>query len=454
MKSRAAIALMICLFSCATARAQEDCPPDAVGCHAEDVDFQHRDALFDDVMFDSGWVPAGAPLQVRFALFLGGSTQVDMGGTSVTAWPPPLDASVLGRPGTGRLAINYGLEIIARIRFDVTVAGARYNWEGDIPIPGGVPADLRMADEMVFDPFLLPPDAVPATVMDETGAIRVINYDISDSLIPIPGISGGFVLTATAGLEAAYLTHRIVVDDAVDAIETEGASVVVRADPEAPELGGAKDVRLTPEGLVTYDGTITLAPSLFISIAGRRFDLLISDLPIPIGPFDSNTDFNTAEVHVPLPDIRVDPTSLAFENTRVGDSTQLLLTVHNDGEAPLEVSVREPAPPFSSAETGLMVPPSSSARLAIDFEPFTSGDRSAVLFLASNDPDEPLVTVQLNGTAFGSADAGVSADGGEGGSPTDGGCSCRAARPSTGRLGWIPLLGLGWLVSRVRRRRL
>jgi len=451
MTRRQTIFFLACFGVPTTALAQVECPPDAVGCHTEDVDFVHRDALFDDVMFDTGWQPAGSPLQVRFAVFLGGSTQVDMGGTSVTSWPPPLDEAVLGREGTGRLAINYGIEIIARIRFDVTVAGARYTWEGDIPIPGGIPPDLRMADEMTFDPFLLPPAELFAMVMDETGAIPVVDYDITDALIPIPGISGGFLLTATGGLGATYQTNRIVIDDAVDAIEVEGGSVVVRADPEAPELGAAKDVGITPEGLVVYDGAITLAPSLFVEIAGRRFDLPIADIPIPIGPFDSNTDFNREEVHVPLPDIRVDPTSLDFEATAVGASSQLLLTVHNEGEAPLEVEVRPPANPFAAGETMLSIPPSSSARLAIDFAPFIEGDRNAVLFLASNDPDEPLVTVQLNGSGFGEAptDGGVG-DGGPGGT-MDGGCGCHSsATPSAPP--WL-LLGLAWLFSRAWRRR-
>ncbi len=456
MTSRFAIVFLTLSSIGATARAQVECPPDAVGCHIEDVDFEHRDALFDDVMLDSGWVPAGSPLQVRFALMLGGSTQVNMGGTSVTTWPPPLSEIVVGRDGTGRLAINYGIEIIARIRFDVTVAGSRYTWEGDIPIPGGIPPDLRMADEMVFDPFLLPPSDVIATVMDVTGEVPVVNMDITDALIPIPGIGGGFLLTATGSLGAAYVTHRIVVEDAVEAIETEGASVVVRAGPDEPELGGAKDVRITPEGTIAYDGAIILAPSLYLEIAGRRFDLPIAEVPIPIADFDSNTDFSTAEVHVPLPDIRVDPTTLEFERTAVGSSSQLLLTVHNDGEAALLVEVRDPASPFSVTEHALNVPPSSSARLAVDFAPFLGGDRNAVLFLASNDPDEPLVTVQLNGTGFGDAlaDGGVGGDAGPGGPPIDGGCSCRAAGPGRHGAGaLLGLAGLGLLTTRARRRR-
>src|SRR5436190_9252564 len=86
--TRVRVVLSLLLFSgTAAAQAPALCPPDHVGCTVEDVDFTHRDALFDDVMLDSGWVPADAAVQVRFAVFIGGSTQVDMGGTSVTSWP-------------------------------------------------------------------------------------------------------------------------------------------------------------------------------------------------------------------------------------------------------------------------------------------------------------------------------------------------------------------------------
>ena len=71
--TRRLLVLLPCLLALpAIARAQVECPPDAIGCHAEDVDFRHRSALFDDVMLDTGWVPAGSPLQVRFGLMLGG----------------------------------------------------------------------------------------------------------------------------------------------------------------------------------------------------------------------------------------------------------------------------------------------------------------------------------------------------------------------------------------------
>ncbi|MFK7991008.1 MAG: hypothetical protein AB8I08_33620, partial [Sandaracinaceae bacterium] len=304
------VAMGLSPWSPGRASAQSSCPLDAVGCHTADVDFLHTDALFEEISLDSGWVPADAPVQVRFAIYLGGQTEVEMGGTATTAWPRSLDVSVPGRPETGRLRMNYGLEIVARIRFDVSVAGVRYDWEGDIPLPDGLPLDLRLADEAVFDPFLLPMSSPrPVTVNDETDRFRVLNVDLTDAIIPIPGIGGGFLVDAIGSLEGSYRTDRIEVSDAIGDIVEENASVVVRPDEGASELGAAKDLTILPHGRIGYDGTITLFPTLYIRVAGRRFDLVLTDVPINVVDFETDTEFEPAEVHVPLPDIRVDPTS-------------------------------------------------------------------------------------------------------------------------------------------------
>lgn len=444
--------LLVLLFAPCSARAQAECPPDHVGCHLEDVEFFHRDALFDDVMFDTGWQPASSPVQVRFALYVGGSTEVEMGGTSITSWPPPLNESIVGRAETGRFSLNYGIEIIARLRFDVSVAGVRYRWEGDIPIPGGIPPDLRIADEIIFDPFvLLPSMPRPVSAMDSTDVVTILDVPLTSAFIPIPGISGGFAVDAFASLEGHYQTNDIEVNDAVGLIETEGGSVVVRADEGAAGLGAAKDLVITPHGTVTYEGVVTLRPLVYVEVAGRRFDLSIADVPVRIPPIGSNTDFTPAEVHVPLPDIRIDPTRVTFEDTPVGGADAQLLTIFNDGEAVLEVVLRDPATPFAVGTPMVSVPPSSSARVELTFEPSVAGMPSGVLFLASNDPDEPLVTVQLNGAASGGADGGVPGDAGLGG-PIDGGCGCRTTSGSSELPGW--LLGLVAIaLSRASRRR-
>lgn len=441
----------------APAHAQEaTCPPDHVGCETSDVDFHHRDALFDSVMLDSGWVPSGAPVQVRFAIFIGGSTEVDLGGTAITSWPPALNVSVPGRPGTGRLAIDYGLEIVARVRVDVEVAGIRYNEEADIPIPGGIPRDLRMAAVTMFDPFVLPgADPRPVVAWDDTERVRVLEVDVTDSLIPIPGIGGGFAFDAVASLEGSYQTERIVVSDALTDITEEGGAVVVRADPGAAELGPAKDYTVLPHGTIVYDGVITVYPTLFVEVAGRRFDLTLAEVPLDVVDLSAETDFEPADVHVPLPDVRLDETTLAFGELTVGGGVEQVLTIYNDGEAELRVSTGDPPGPFVASSLGIAIPPGASAPLAVRFEPMMGGEEAALLTLATNDPDEPSLVVRLTGSGRSFGDDASVPDGGVGdGGPvvvTAGGCGCRAAGQPEKRPWAAALLPLVLLVWRRRR---
>jgi hypothetical protein len=466
----AVLVVGLLLLAPGLARAQDigdpivGCPIGHVGCHNADVDFRHRDALFDDVMLDSGWVPAGAPVQVRFAVFIGGSTEVEMGGTAVTSWPPALDVAVLGRPSTGRLAINYGVEIVARMRFDVEVAGVRYTWEGNIPVPGGIPTDLRLHDVAVFDPFVLPPSVPrPIVVWDDTDPVTLYDANLA-GVIGIPGVSGGFLVDAVASLEGTYQTARIEVSDALTDIVEEGGSVVVRPDPGAAGFGAAKDYTVLPHGTIGYDGVITLYPTLYLDIAGRRFDLTLVEVPVRVVDLTANTRFEPASVHVPLPDARVEPTSMAFGEVVVGGAAERLLTVHNDGEAALAVTISAPPAPFSVSTSALSIPPRSSARVAVGLAPTEPGDPRAVLLLSTNDPDQPLISVRLSGLADGEADAGwPSADGGVGdgggfAGVADGGCGCRAAgqgAPLSPRTG-LALVALALLLaarSRPRSRR-
>lgn len=423
------------------------CPTDAVGCHRADVEFEHRDSLFDDRTLDSGWIPAGAPLQVRFLLFFGGSTEVDIGGTVVTAWPSALDVSVPGRPNTGRFSMNYGLEVVVRIRFDITIGRVNYAWAGELPIRGRLPGDLRIVDQRTFDPFALAPDE-PIQLEDATGRVKVLQLDLTDAIIPVPGIAGGIALDSSLSVEASYQTDRIEVSDALGPIEVDARSTTVRPDPGVPEFGPAKDLTILPHGTIHYEGVIHLHPTLYIEIAGRRIDLASLDVPFTTTHLARGTKFEPAEVHVPLPDIRVEPT-LSFGEVPVGSLVEQLLLVQNEGEADLVVSVRPPVAPLSVDAPELVIPPGSSEPLAVRFEPLAPDRMSGVLLFETNDPDEPLVTVRMDGIGVGWAEAGDAGLGGRGpAAAMAGGCSCRtASSPARGPRKWplVPLGILGWL---------
>ena len=437
--------------------AQSSCPTGAVGCHDEDVDFAHRDALFDDVMLDTGWQPAGAPVQVRFALFVGGSTEVDLGGTASVFWPNALSTIVAGRAGAGRLRMNYGIEVIARIRFDVDVAGVRYTWEGDIPIPGGIPRDLRMFDEITFDPFVLPGAPVrPVAAYDETEVVTLYELDITDSIIPIPGIGGGLAVDAYGSLQTAYRTEWIDLSGAVTPIVGEGELALIRTAP----FGASEDIDILPHGLIDYDGTVTLVPTLFIEVAGSRFDLPLIDIPVDLVDVDANTDFNTETVHVPLPDVVIEPRSIDFGLVDV--RTERTFTIRNEGEAELTVDLdaRSPASAFDVDAMSWRVPTRSQVTVVVGYDP-ALGDSSELLRLSTNDPDAPEVTVALRGATpvadAGAPDSGRADAGADGGlePPLDGGCGCRVPshRPVSRAFWLAPLLGLTLLRRGVRRRR-
>ena len=111
--------------------------------------------------------------------------------------------------------------------------------------------DLRLADTLEFDPFVLP-GAMPRPVAawDDTDMVRVFEVDLTDAIIPIPGIGGGFTLEAVAELEGTYRTERIEVGDAIAPIFMENAPTVVRPDPGAAGFGAAKDTTVLPVGIL------------------------------------------------------------------------------------------------------------------------------------------------------------------------------------------------------------
>lgn len=419
----------------ATATAQdagtahpELCPPDHVGCHTEEMDWLHRDALFDDIDFDTGWVPAGSPLQLRFMFALAGSTEIEMGGTSVTSWPPPLAESVPGRPDTGRFSVNYGYEVHVLLRFDVTVAGVRYAWMSEVPIPF-IPADLRVADDAYFTPYILPPtEPRPIAVQDTTERISLVTLGLG-SLIGITGVDGGLAVDAQAALDGTWQTDRLVVRDALP-ILTEDGTTVMGPGMSALGFGAAKDVFVHPEGTLHYTGTLNFYPNLFLSVVGVDFHFDLAEIPVELVDLDSNVIFDDDTAHVPLPDMEVTPTSIDFGDVTAGERVERLIRIRNAGEAPLSASLAPPEAPFDVSDATIEVPPSSAVSVAVGFAPDAEGAFAENLLIGSNDPDADLVLVRLSGHGLPApeVDAGFDAGVDAGGGPsTAGGCGCRLA---------------------------
>ncbi|MFB6243245.1 MAG: choice-of-anchor D domain-containing protein, partial [Halobaculum sp.] len=94
---------------------------------------------------------------------------------------------------------------------------------------------------------------------------------------------------------------------------------------------------------------------------------------------------------------------VTFGNTGVGSSSLGSLTLSNTGNETLVIQRATVTGGDTDAfavvtADGIRVPPDTSQTVSVAFAPDSTGTRSATLTLETNDPDEPSVTVSLDGT--------------------------------------------------------
>jgi hypothetical protein len=436
------------------------CPVDAVGCNLTDVDFEYHHDAFAGAGFDTGWIPSSGAIQLRFALALTGRTDVTMGGTVVTSWPPALDTQVVGRPGTGHLGMNYGVTLVAQLRFHASILGASYSWEGSIPTPA-ILSDLAAVAETTFNPFALPGDILrPVTVSDSSARFHLISYGLTDDIISIPGLNGGIAIDMEGALSTSYQTNSIVIANADSIVATDGHSRVFPEEGATEGFGAFKNIVLHPDGTLAYDGTITLYPTVFITLLGFDFDYDIAEIPIHFGAGGMEVMFADDIAHVPLPDVDFSVSSVDFGTVEAATTEHRTLTIGNAGEAPLELSPRGLRNGFNAPRDTIVIMPGESEELDVTFLSTTPGSASSNLQIDTNDPDAPLLFVRLSASVPAS-DAGTLSDGGVNDDasfgapfpPQSGGCGCDIAtsRSATPLALALAMLVLGLVVRRARR---
>jgi hypothetical protein len=100
------------------------------------------------------------------------------------------------------------------------------------------------------------------------------------------------------------------------------------------------------------------------------------------------------------PVIRVSPDSLVFDTLFIGQSRELTFTVSNIGTAPLAVSgITASDPVFSAAPSEFMILPLTSQTVTATFTPPSAGEFTGYLLIASDDPNTPVDSVFVQGTA-------------------------------------------------------
>ncbi|MDP8239314.1 MAG: choice-of-anchor D domain-containing protein [Candidatus Hatepunaea meridiana] len=180
--------------------------------------------------------------------------------------------------------------------------------------------------------------------------------------------------------------------------------------------------------IITNDGNSDLTVS-DISIEGQYFSsdfeeefviapdgnrqFNVNFQPNETGDFEgtltiTSNDPDEGEINIPLtgsgltPDIAVDPEALAFPETEMGRSSQLAITISNEGNIELTVSDITIAGAYYSSDflNPIVIQPDESSEVNVTFLPGETGDLQAVLTITSDDPDEGEVTVDLSGTGI------------------------------------------------------
>lgn len=398
------------------------------------------DADFD---YDTGWLPSGAPVQVRLIAYLHGRTRVDMAGKLDATWPDPIRLRPDGTPGTGLLSIDDGLVVKAMGKFKVSVAGKDYSWTGDLPgIPG---VDLASVSSVTFDPFAWKGGPGVPETSGKTKQMQLAKVPLTDSFIPIPGIEGGFQLEGQGEFAARYSTLRIAFDELVskgaiaDVDPTNAFTQVLFS--SSPSL----ETTMFVHGELWRKMTLHFIPGFYFTILGKKFDLEVVDVPVALPETTKSWDFDPVPVHFPLPRIQATPNPIDLGTIPVGKPTNVLVTVFDTGEADLVLDADDPTSVLDVSTKHVEVPGGSSDSLRATLTPKDQGPIETTLIVASNDPAAPKLSIKVR------ANGAFDAAGDDAGTEAAGSCGCQTHRSSDAPVLAGLVVGLA-LAARRRRQ--
>ena len=174
------MSVSILLFATATLAAAQDDSRWEHQSESQDVLLRDFVELWNDSEFDTGWVPASSPLQVRSRSSPRRCRCRDGrgGAHGVARGAHRRDRPV---PDTGEIIVDAALEAVTNIKFDVDI----YSWESEIDRRG-----IDVEGEAFFSPFLLQGD-VPEVVevLFEGDTNELLNWSFG-----FTGVSAGITV--------------------------------------------------------------------------------------------------------------------------------------------------------------------------------------------------------------------------------------------------------------------
>lgn len=241
---------------------------------------------FDDFGLDTGWLPAGSPVQMRFYASASNSVGAVLPGNAFYDWRTER-LRFVGDPMSGYFSYDVGLELYAGVKVDVALV----QWESDLLGPYDY-----VIDEMAwFTPYLLPGNPErPATITSQTDGFTIASIPLLPDIIVL---SGNLDIDVAVDVTASLACNRIEVagpiDDAVFVSEGESVFVDPGEGPDALELEATLHCQL-----VTMPSLI-VRPHLVMQVGLEEYDIAGIDIPIDLPVVDEEVAFDPITLSFP-----------------------------------------------------------------------------------------------------------------------------------------------------------
>ena len=240
-----------------------------------------------DFDWDSGWLPGGSPIQVRFTAHAGNTVYVAMDGDGSYDW----DTQTIDFEGAvegGVFDLDFGIDLQSQVQFDIL----GQQWVSDL-FP---PVNYGVFEDILFDPYLLPGQPQrPAILETSTPQQTVLDVPLGIDLVVA---SGNFQLDVAADVYAELEGNSILVEAPESSVIVDAwdLAFALGADPTSP-----LDVWATLEAYLYWEITVNLYPTVVLTVLGQDFTLAQIDIPVPLPSFDDIWVFDPVALHFAAP---------------------------------------------------------------------------------------------------------------------------------------------------------
>ncbi|NJK32514.1 MAG: hypothetical protein HC927_08945 [Deltaproteobacteria bacterium] len=241
---------------------------------------------FDDFALDTGWIPGGSPVQMRFYASAANSVKAVLAGDALYDWRDE-QLRFVGDPEGGFFEYKVGVELVASVKVDVDLV----KWESDLLGP----YDYQIDEIAWFTPYLLEgnPDR-PVVLSEQSEGFTLVSIPIIPDVVVI---AGNLDIDLAVDVEASLQCNRIEVagpeDMPVFTIEGEQLGMGPGEGPEDLEAQAQLFCQLVTQP------TLIVRPHLVLEVLFTEYDIAGIDIPIDLPVVDEEVAFDPLTVSFP-----------------------------------------------------------------------------------------------------------------------------------------------------------